>query len=136
MKTKYLVVHCSASNFGNACLIDSWHRERGFAKIGYHYVVLNGKIASGTPYSEFYDGLLETGRHFEENGAHAYGHNVDSIGVCLIGNTGEFTSAQMETLRKVIALHPEHEVVFHSDLDEKKAYCPGLTMNDLVRNLC
>jgi len=135
MKTRYLVIHCSDSRFGNACLIDSWHRTRGWSGIGYHWVVLNGKIASGAPHSKLYDGLLETGRHHMKKGAHVLTHNDDSIGVCLIGESGKFTKKQLETLRRVIEMHPYHEVVFHSDLDDKKKNCPGLTMDYLVRKV-
>jgi len=135
MKTKYLVIHCSDSRFGNACLIDSWHRTRGWDSIGYHWVILNGKIASGTTHEKTYDGMLETGRHYKQKGAHVRGYNDDSIGVCLIGESGRFTKKQLETLRRVINMHPYYKVVFHSDLDNKKPNCPGLTMDDLVRKV-
>ena len=134
-KEKLLVIHCSDSRFGNACLIDSWHRTRGWSGIGYHWVICNGKIASGDSYSALYDGLLESGRTYNRVGAHVKGYNEDSIGVCLICESGIFTEKQFETLRKVIDIHKYHKVVFHSDLDPMKPKCPGLTMNDLVRKV-
>jgi len=41
MKNKKVIIHCSDSSFGNAVLIDKWHRQRGFDNIGYHFVILN-----------------------------------------------------------------------------------------------
>ena len=78
MKTvKYLVVHCSATPAGRnvtVSRIDKWHRERGFAKIGYHYVI-------------YLDGTIAKGRDPEEPGAHAAGYNSQSISICYIGGT-------------------------------------------------
>ena len=39
---KKIIIHCSDSEFGDAALIDKWHKERGWTGIGYHYVILNG----------------------------------------------------------------------------------------------
>ncbi len=80
-----IIIHCSASDFGSAALIDRWHRERGWRMIGYHYVILNG-YRKKDRYSKDDDGLIETGRPIEEIGAHCKGQNRTSIGVCLIGN--------------------------------------------------
>ena len=70
-----IIIHCSATPRGvdyNANDIDKWHRNRGFSKIGYHYVIrLNGSI--------------EKGREENEMGAHCLGQNMDSIGICYIG---------------------------------------------------
>jgi N-acetyl-anhydromuramyl-L-alanine amidase AmpD len=82
---KKIIVHCSDSEFGNVDLIDQWHRERGFASCGYHYVILNGFIRKNAPYDPKLDGLVEFGRPLHEIGAHVKGHNTDSIGICLIG---------------------------------------------------
>ena len=38
-----LVIHCSASTWGDARAVDSWHKARGWQGIGYHACVLNGK---------------------------------------------------------------------------------------------
>ena len=51
MEVKYIAIHCSATKEGkdyHAADIDKWHRERGFKKIGYHYVItLDGIIEQG-----------------------------------------------------------------------------------------
>lgn len=72
---KEIIVHCSATKEGKkftASDITRWHKERGFATIGYHYVVL-------------LDGTIETGRAESIMGAHCKGYNANSIGVCYIG---------------------------------------------------
>ncbi len=69
-----IILHCSATKEGEdftAKDIDRWHKERGFKKIGYHFVI-------------DLDGTLEKGRQLNERGAHCKGHN-DSIGICYIG---------------------------------------------------
>ena len=45
---KYIVLHCSATKEGvpfGIEDIDRWHRQRGFRKVGYHYVIeIDGEI--------------------------------------------------------------------------------------------
>lgn len=86
---KKVIIHCSDSGFGDAALIDKWHKERGWNGIGYHYVILNGcrkaMMTGFEPYKKEDDGWIETGRPIEEVGAHCEGQNSDSIGICLIG---------------------------------------------------
>ncbi len=70
-----IIVHCSATAEGRSFTvadIDRWHLERGFRKIGYHYVI-------------YLDGSVHAGRSEAETGAHCLGHNAHSIGVCYIG---------------------------------------------------
>ena len=79
--------------------IDSWHRDRGFRKIGYHWIVdRTGEVLPGRP---------ET-----EQGAHVQGHNRNTLGICLIGGFGgaatdkfndHFTAAQRIALTDLIA---------------------------------
>ena len=70
-----IIIHCSATPEGRnfkASDIDHWHRQRGFKKIGYHYVI-------------DLDGTIEVGRDEDEIGAHCVGHNRESLGICYIG---------------------------------------------------
>lgn len=90
---KKIIVHCSDSDFGDADLIDLWHRQRGFSKIGYHHILLNG-CRSKDNYRKEDDGKIETGRLVEEIGAHCEGQNSDSIGICLIGKRN-FSALQL-----------------------------------------
>lgn len=74
-----LIVHCSATPAGRdvtASDIRRWHKEeRGFADIGYHFVVR-------------LDGRVECGRPLAVVGAHCRGHNSRSVGVCYVGGIG------------------------------------------------
>lgn len=126
-----IIIHCSASSFGNAALIDQWHRERGFAGIGYHYVILNGVASKGAAYRADKDGRIETGRPLEQVGAHCRGHNRHSLGVCLIGGH-HFSPAQLtEALPKLAGLllgryglTPD-DIYGHADFTKKKT-CPNI----------
>ena len=91
-----VIIHHSASDFGNAATIEKWHTDPsvGFDSIGYHYVICNGFVAPQGIYNEYVDGLIETGRSDSQVGAHCRGKNGNSIGVCLIGNKGDFSHKQ------------------------------------------
>lgn len=75
MKVNWIVVHTAAADIPgvDARTINSWHRQRGFAGIGYHFVVCD-------------DGLIEAGRDENKIGSHARGLNAESIGVCVTGH--------------------------------------------------
>jgi len=111
-------------------MIDSWHRERGWPEIGYHYVVRNGYETARSIYDVKQDGLVEEGRAIELKGAHARGHNANSIGICLIGDE-TFTELQfLCTLLFVQSLLDEYgltidAVVGHGELAPTE--CPGFT---------
>jgi len=103
-KIDKIIIHCSASEWGNAKVIDQWHHERGFNEIGYHYVICNG-------YPEYKDyksnirknndGLVEKGRNISIVGAHAVGDNKTSVGICLIGDK-DFTEKQINALLNLL----------------------------------
>ena len=94
-----IVLHHSASAFGTAMMIDSWHRGRGWSEIGYHYVVRNGYESARAIYDVKQDGFIEDGRDVARVGAHVRGHNADSIGICLIG---EETFTEIQFLRTLL----------------------------------
>ena len=74
-----IIIHCSATPREvdySAADIDKWHRQRGYSKIGYHYVIR-------------LDGKIEKGRDEKEMGAHCLGENLYSIGICYIGGLSE-----------------------------------------------
>ncbi|HQO23236.1 MAG TPA: N-acetylmuramoyl-L-alanine amidase [Spirochaetota bacterium] len=86
---KKIILHCSDTETGNAKAIRKYHIEKkGFADIGYHYVIDR-------------DGKIETGRDIEKIGAHCEGDNSDSIGICLIGKK-QFEEIQFENLLELI----------------------------------
>jgi N-acetylmuramoyl-L-alanine amidase len=93
-----IIVHCSDTDGGDAAAIKRFHtapppQGRGWSDIGYHFVI-------------DYDGTVEPGRPEAEEGAHCQGHNIDSIGICLIGvnksDVGMFKPAQYSALRKLV----------------------------------
>ena len=73
--TTMIIIHCSATREGQdikAKTINQWHLQRGFADIGYHYII-------------DLDGTIEKGRDESLVGAHCVGKNAISIGICYIG---------------------------------------------------
>jgi hypothetical protein len=135
-----IILHCSDSSFGNAALISKWHvQERGWSGIGYHYVILNGWLTSSV-YNPEFNGHIETGRPLDDDpvvknsevGAHVRGHNYKSVGICLIGNSGNFSEKQLNrSLSLVHKLEKQFhtiQILQHSDLDTNKPHCAGLDM--------
>ena len=113
-----VVIHCSDTPVSmdiGVKDIDLWHRERGFDSVGYHWVIRR-------------DGTLEEGRSESTPGAHAYGHNQDSIGVCMVGGKPDcnYTAAQWRCLealvKDLLARYPGSEVIGHRDVSDKP--CP------------
>ena len=82
-----IILHCSATPEGvdfGAIDIDKWHKQRGFKKIGYHYVIrLNGTI--------------EKGREENEMGSHCLNQNLHSIGICYIGGLSKDKKTPKDT---------------------------------------
>ena len=137
-----VIIHCSDSSYGNAALITQWHTMpvpvgRGWSAIGYHYVILNGRLGAFKHHS-YFDGHIETGRpldddkdfELDEIGSHAFGYNR-AVGICMIGLSGTFTDAQLRALTSLInrlrSQFKEINVMQHSDVDKKKPHCAGLT---------
>ncbi len=137
---KKIIIHCSASEWGDAAEIRRWHVEdNGWRDIGYHYVILNGRRKSRSKYDLNFDGTIEQGRAVEVAGAHCRGANKDSIGICLVGNS-HFTSEQVfgvlpglvKSLLHRFGLSPS-DVYGHYEFSDKKT-CPNLDMTE-ARNL-
>lgn len=131
------VIHCSATppdmDIG-AKEIDRWHRQRGFLNCGYHYVICR-------------DGLMELGRDVRKNGAHAYGYNTDSIGICMVGGVTQddiekpednFTVAQYLTLKNITLIihgaYPNSTFCGHNHLSAAKA-CPSFHWKKFLEHL-
>lgn len=74
-KINLIVLHCSATREDMSCppsLVRSWHLQRGFSDIGYHYYITR-------------DGVVHQGRPLSRQGAHVSGWNEASIGICYEG---------------------------------------------------
>lgn len=119
--TDAIIVHHTASTADlTAADVHRIHRQNGWSGIGYHLFIRK-------------DGLIETGRPLEDVGAHTYGYNKDTIGVCLSGNFNvEYPSdAQLESATKLIgllcqiySLNPDAGTVYgHRDFNATA--CPG-----------
>jgi N-acetylmuramoyl-L-alanine amidase len=90
-KIKSIIIHCTATPEGRAYSvkdIDSWHRQRGYDCIGYHFVIL-------------LDGTIAKGRSIEIIGAHTYGHNTGSIGIAYVGGMNKNNTKAKDTRTKV-----------------------------------
>lgn len=90
MQPKGIVIHLTASSFGDVPTVDRWHRERGFSMIGYHRLILNGKLRSNGSYNASQDGIIQRGRPDNQMGAHclAESMNVCTFGISCVGMPG------------------------------------------------
>lgn len=139
---KRIIVHCAATppsmDIG-AEEIRRWHTDpkpegRGWSDIGYHGVIRR-------------DGMYEPGRPEYRSGAHARGHNADTLAVCLVGGvtkagrpSNNFKPEQLMTLKHVIlwwsaAYEIELEdVLGHRDLPGVAKACPSFDLRGWIRN--
>ena len=147
-KIDTIIIHCSDSKFGSSDDIRTWHKQRGWRDIGYHFVILNGKLGQGL-FLESMDGSIETGRTLDgdayldkdEVGAHAYGMNSHSIGVCLIG-VDTYTPKQQLSLKLVVSdLMLQYgvkveNIIGHREIKGVSKTCPtGLDMDEFRDSL-
>jgi N-acetylmuramoyl-L-alanine amidase len=124
-KTNRIIVHCSYTKPDHDVTVDeirSWHLAKGWVDIGYHFVVLR-------------NGRLEVGRDIKKEGAHTFGFNTDSIGICLAGGKSEdggceanYTDSQYDTLAHAIhalrnGLGDHITIHGHNDFNSEKP-CP------------
>lgn len=86
-QTSRVIVHHSLSADVPLSMVREWHLARGWSDIGYHYIIHE-------------DGKTEQGRSQELVGAHAFGRNGDSIGICLMGDFFDYEPSveQLEAL--------------------------------------
>jgi N-acetylmuramoyl-L-alanine amidase len=125
-RVAFIVVHCSASKPSlavDAKMINRWHRQQGWLKIGYHFVIKR-------------DGTVEKGRELTEVGAHVEGYNSVSVGICMAGGLNErtgraennFTLDQYAALallvRDMQSTFPHAETLGHRDMPNVAKDCP------------
>ena len=110
--------------------IRKWHVDRGWSDIGYHWVIRRS-------------GRLEAGRPPDREGAHAFGHNKDSLAICLVGGKGDdgkpetnFTAAQWETLADTVGtltqVYNIKRVMGHNEVSTKA--CPTFNVEAWMRD--
>jgi len=131
-KWKYIIIHHSATDIGNALSLNQLHLRRGFINgLGYHFIIDNGTFGKA-------DGQLEASPRWikQMDGAHckASGMNQVGIGVCLVGNFSKekVSEKQMNTLiflvntlRKYYNI-PEKNIMGHGQVPGAATECPGL----------
>jgi len=139
-----IIIHCSATEFGNTALFNEWHLAKGWDCIGYHFVICNAyperKNWTAKQPDFTSDGQLETGREIAKTGAHTLGHNQNSIGICLVGDRS-FTGQQFSTLKDLVkTLKAAYNITtinghyeYQSAIDQGKT-CPNIDM-DWLREL-
>jgi len=118
-----IIIHCSATKEGQKVTvadIDRWHKQRGFAKIGYHYVIgLNGE--------------RWLGRNISEIGAHCEGQNANSIGICYIGGLAADCKTPKDTRTNM------QKLALKTLIEEIKASYPAATIhghNEFANKAC
>ena len=125
----HLIVHHTASTWGDAKQVDAWHTERGLPGIGYHCVILNG-WRTPTALQPNAMGYCEMGVPMEKTGHHDKGQNVGSVGVALVGNH-VFAWAQIAALHRyyqaLVVRYGEIIVEGHgeNEPEEGGTECPG-----------
>jgi N-acetylmuramoyl-L-alanine amidase len=110
-------------------IIKRWHLEKGWEDIGYHWVI------TGSWYDE--KCLTQHGRQPIYEGAHAWGYNSKSLGICMTGNGDniEWTQEQMDALGKLVSKLMKtyqipienvigHRETFVNKINPRKT-CPG-----------
>jgi len=120
---KFLIVHCSDTPDEEnlqATDIHKMHLSFGWEGIGYHKIICrNGNVENGRP--EYWIG------------AHAYGKNNTSLGVCLIGRD-EFSDIQFTSLKILLIewkkKYPDAIILGHRDAIITKKTCPNFNVNE------
>lgn len=114
-KNRIILHHADASEC-SAVEIHNWHREKGWAGIGYHFLVNK-------------NGTIERGRPEKAVGAHTHGYNTGSIGICFEGDYmyEVMPTKQLEAGKQLIGWlkgrYPITSVKVHKDFNATE--CPG-----------
>ena len=109
--------------------IRTWHvRDNKWSDVGYHYVITRR-------------GEVQTGRDEQIPGAHCYGKNKSSIGVCVVGGKDNYTGEpkdtrnkeQRESITKLLGWlqdkYPNTEVYGHNEFNKGKS-CPNFSVEE------
>ena len=143
----HIVIHCASTSPGWDIGVDEirglhcsdktvdvpWdgRTEKGFdwADVGYHYVIRRS-------------GIVEPGRDEGRVGAHVYGHNRNSIGICLVGGVSSpggpaeanFTKAQYGALEELVDellwKYKAAKVLGHRDFEGVSKACPSFNAKE------
>ena len=126
MRPTRIILHCSDTKDSGTVswgAIRKYHKEvKGWKDIGYHIGL--EKI------DDYYEILL--GRMLNEQGAHCEGHNIDSIGICFVGQFDDTPPPDMQWLTGVRLVDwllsifnlTHNDVYGHREFNPNKS-CPG-----------
>ena len=128
-KITRIVIHHSASSLETtAKQIRQWHCDKGWSDIGYHFVIEK-------------DGIIVGGRPIDVMGAHAKSANVDSLGICIVGDNTHpertWRPAQISSANLLIAslrtvLGYGLTVHGHRDVGTTATECPGVEIGTVL----
>ena len=113
-----IVVHHSVSGDVPWSEIDRWHREQGWNKIGYHFVIRQ-------------NGFIEVGRSLKNQGAHARfpspSRNRTHVGIIWTGHGGEKppTLSQVNSLAVLIGGLMDRFSIPWEKVEPHHEECPG-----------
>lgn len=128
-----IIIHCSETRPDQnitAKEIHKWHLAQGWNGIGYHFFIR-------------LDGTIESGRPLHLTGAHCYGHNKKSIGICYAGGivrshetkcyidtrTIEQTRSLYNLVKVLLIAFPSiNKISGHNDYSNKA--CPCFNVHD------
>jgi len=129
-KWKYIIVHHSATDEGNSEFFNKAHLRRGWAGVGYHFVIDNGTCGKD-------DGQIETTPRWikQRNGAHCKANDMNekAIGICLVGNFSE-DKVSPRQMRSLVYLTkqlqdyyhiPRQRILGHGQVKGARTECPG-----------
>ncbi|MBQ7574630.1 MAG: N-acetylmuramoyl-L-alanine amidase [Clostridia bacterium] len=116
-RTDYIVLHHAEASKCSVEQVDSWHKQNGWAGIGYHFFVRK-------------DGTIYRGRPLDTMGAHVSGMNSRSIGICAEGSymTETMPEAQKKAICELLVYlkdkyYPVASIVGHKEVGQSN--CPG-----------
>lgn len=119
-----IILHHTASASATVESIHNDHLKRGWAGIGYHYLIQP-------------DGTIDEGRPIKYTGSHCAGNNTSSIGIALVGDFRKTkpTEEQIDSLNLLVAelkdqVHTIKRVLNHNDL--YKTLCPVINLKAMV----
>ena len=127
-KTTRIILHHADASKCSVEDIDKCHKENGWCKIGYHFFIDK-------------KGNIFRGREENAVGAHAYGSNYDSIGICAEGKYMEENmpvvqrKAFTELIKYLMAKYNINVVQCHRDVNNTN--CPGknFPFDEIMQNI-
>ncbi len=129
-----IVIHCTASKETSTLTpqsLEAYHKSLGWTQCGYHFYITR-------------DGRLHYMRPLTESGAHAQGHNANSIGIAYEGGIDANgipkdtrTTQQKETLLLLLKTLkcsiPQARILGHRDLSPDLNHDGHITPDEYIK---